>query len=232
MADRCGSCGANFGTLDKLSGKQLCDGCRETQARAAAARQQALSTWYQHFSAYLADRILTEQEEYALRALQQQLGLTDFDIAPYLPQIHRAKHLGAIAQGRLEPIALPSVLLQPGEVAYFGAMADLREEQQHKVRARVATGGPRGAGKSVSVSGVETAYVSLGPGTFAITNKRWLFTGVRSVSVKLAEVLGVHVFNDGLSVSFEKQKKQWLFAGLDAELAAAILQSAVRFRSP
>lgn len=230
MADRCASCGASLGTLDRLVGKQLCEQCQESQARAGAARQQALAHWCQHLSAYLADRCLNDQEEYALRALQTQLGLTDFDVAPYLPQIHRAKQLGAIAQGRLQPITAP-VLLQPGEVAYFSSYAELLEEQQSKIRARAAVVDARSV-RALSVSGVASEYVPVGMGTLSITDRRWFFTGVRSVSVALADVLGVHAFANELSVSFQKQKKQWLFGQLDSELAAAILQAAVRLRAP
>lgn len=212
----CERCGKALGWLEQ--GRQ-CKACRDFL-------DPRIKRFWQALRDVRADGFMSEDEEAWLRRQQTELGLTDADVAPCLPMIHRERALRDAKLGRLPVVPAPFIL-ESGEVAHHVAPCTLLEERQSQVFAFSSVGGryySAGIGRSIPIQMMGT----VGSGHFAITNLRCAFVGVRTIMVGLHEIVSYQGYADGLRLDYPNKTAAQCFKLEDGEMACAILDWALR----
>lgn len=196
----CVRCGAETGTF---SGAQ----CGRCVAHVADARTR----WMALFHTLTADRFLDSSEEARLRQHQHELGLSDADMAPVMPQLMRAKVLSAAASAQAAPIDFPGLSLAPGDRVFWwcDATVTLQEERTEWVK---GFQGRRGYNRTVQTP-VQGACRCV------FTSSRLLCQGTVINGVFRWENIKSFVHQPG-SVIVEAERRAW-FRVEDAELFAA-----------
>lgn len=207
-----------------MLGRRLCANCAPTIG-------PGLRRWEAALDSFTADRIITDAEEFQLRQLSQQLGLTDADLSALQDKLHRARCLSSAIQGR--PIAINAALnLKRDESCFFASPATLYEERTTRryvsgsrgVSIRIAKGVSYRVGSSRGYYVPVSHVVAVCDGTFSITNKRCIFSGARkTVTVELEDLLSFDSFDDGIQLHHPRSKGLQVFKFSDGEYAAAVL---------
>ncbi|MBS3933699.1 MAG: hypothetical protein KGZ35_05025 [Truepera sp.] len=163
-----------------------------------------------------ADRVVTAEEEAELVKLQQLLMIPESEIAKSKQELARLRLLTEIQNGNPPTIAVPNVILQKGELAYWSEPASILEERVVKRRYE---GGSQGfsfriaKGLSYRVGGhrghivTDTAVVPVSFGELIVTNKRVIFRGdAKSFNIRLDKLLELNLYSDGVRLTDDKGK--------------------------
>jgi hypothetical protein len=186
-----------------------------------------------------SDSRLTQEEDGALRRLQEQLGLSERDLGADFDRLSRLRLLARVAEGNLPDVHAP-VQLVPEERCHWVVQCTLadRISVPQTVRHELA-------GLTFAVVGVEP-FAAVGPrdelrpaedilpndlGALIITSRRTIFQGAkRTVSIPHARMEHVTLYADGVRVDEIAQSARRYFLVIDPELACAILLQAARLR--
>lgn len=186
-----------------------------------------------------ADGAVSQNEMADLRNLQLSLGIPDSDIAPTARNLVRLQILSDVAEGRLQGISVPGIVLKRGEEAYWSEWAELLEE---RVVDRRYVGGSSGFSVRI-VKGVtyrfggtrgrvitERGVVPVSRGRLVVTSQRLSFLGDRkSFNVPFQRLLAVEPANDGLLITCDKERVRTLrycYSG-NEELLAAVISASI-----
>lgn len=223
----CVRCTADLGWFNWLRAsktRMFCNVCCLTSIRAHAAFRHILTQ-------ITNDKTLDPSEETALRAWQFRLGLTDADVACYMPFIERARWFYRVSQGELPVASASGVNLRADEVCHvFEAAVALEERTERRYQAgsrgvsvRLMKGVTFRVGSSQGRSIPHTEYVSVGDGTLLVTNRRTLFLGPRTIEIPHKHVLCLEPWRDGFEMAVEGRQRPHMFYVTDGEATAAIL---------
>ena len=186
-----------------------------------------------------ADARLTPEEDATLTRLQDQLGLSERDLARDLPQLSRLRMLARVAGGNMPEVHAP-VPLVPDERCHWVVQAAVAE------RIPLPDAGRR------PIAGVGFAVLSSDPfastgnrdalrpapdilpsdiGVLIVTSRRTIFQGARrTVSVPHARAEHLELFADGVRLDEISRSRSRYFLMEDPELAGAIMLQAARIR--
>jgi hypothetical protein len=167
-------------------------------------------------SAVKSDGVVTSEEEAELAKLQQLLMIPESEIAKSKKELARLRLLTEIQNGNPPTIAVPNVILQKAELAYWSEPASILEERIVKRRYE---GGSQGftfriaKGVAYRVGGhrgqlvTDTAVVPVSSGELIVTNKRVIFRGdTKSFNLRLDKLLEINFYSDGVRITDDKGK--------------------------
>lgn len=212
---------------------------REDRALAdAEVRMVALAIYRRALNQAASDSRITVEEDANLQRLQQQLSLTEKDLAEDRQQVQRVRLLARIERGVL-PRVEPPVPLEDGEVCYWALRARVA---QRLSLPGAATGSARFLRYDVDGAApfsVNSARDPLAPredvlpldsGMLMVTNRRLLFRGARkNITMLHIRLARIDLFADGIRCEEDEGAAQ-LYLADDPELTAAILLAAARQR--
>ncbi|CAN5695837.1 hypothetical protein BH23GEM9_BH23GEM9_21510 [soil metagenome] len=202
-------------------------------------RMAALAIYRSALRDAAADSRLTDDEDTALRRLQDQLELSERDLGADFDLLNRLRMLARIAEGNLPEVHSP-VQLVPDERCHWVVQCTLadRISMPQTVRRELA-------GLTFPVMSNEP-FAAAGPrdllrpaddilpndlGALIITSRRTIFQGAkRTISVPHARTDTVSLFGDGVRIEEIGQSARRYFLVDDPELACAILLQAARRR--
>lgn len=185
------------------------------------------------------DARLSPEEDEALRHLQEQLQLSERDLAADLPQLSRLRLLARVAEGNMPQVHSP-VSLVPEERCHWVVQCTLAE----RISFPPAASSPL-AGVSFQVLSPEPFAATgrrdpLRPapdilpsdiGALIITSRRTIFQGAkRTISVPHARAEYIKLYGDGVRLEEIAQTARRYFLMDDPELACAIMLQAARIR--
>jgi hypothetical protein len=186
-----------------------------------------------------SDSRLTQEEDEALRRLQEQLGLSEQDLGADFNRLSRLRLLARIGEGNLPDVHAP-VQLVPEERCHWVVQCTLADRipVPQPVRHELA-------GLTFAIVGVEP-FAADGPrdelrpaedilpsdlGALIITSRRTIFQGAkRTISIPHARLDHVTLYADGVRIDEIAQSARRYFLVIDPELACAILLQAARLR--
>ena len=219
--------------LEELAALQRKGALSSTDVRAAG-----IAIYRDALEAAAADSRLTPEEDAALRRLQQQLGLTESDLAADLTQVARLRTLARIEEGNFPDVRSP-IQLVPDERCYWAVQTTLAERLAVGATRHELKGITSNVGSSLSFDD-DRELDALRPaddilpsdlGVLVITSRRTVFQGARkTVSVPHARLASVTLYDDGIRIDELKPPARRYFLTEDPELTAAILLAAARRR--
>lgn len=186
-----------------------------------------------------ADARLSPDEDAALMRLQEQLGLSERDLARDLPQLSRLRMLARVAGGNMPEVPAP-VPLVPDERCHWVVQAAIAE----RIPLPDASRRPiAGVGFAVLSNAPFAATASRDPlrpapdilpsdiGVLIVTSRRTIFQGARrTVSVPHARAEHLELYADGVRLDEISSSRSRYFLMEDPELACAIMLQAARIR--
>jgi len=226
------------GVLTEEEAEELAS-IREDRALAAAeVRMVALAIYRRALNQAASDSRITAEEEARLQKLQQQLSLSEHDLAEDRQQIQRVRLLARIERGVLPRVDAP-VPLDDGEVCYFAVRARIAQRLSLPAAAAAPARFLRfhvdGAAPFV-VNGARDPLapredvLPLDSGMLMITNRRLLFRGARkTITMSHIRVAQIDLYADAIRNQEDEGAAQ-LYLVDDPELTAAILLAAARQR--
>jgi hypothetical protein len=186
-----------------------------------------------------ADARLTVDEDATLTRLQQQLGLTERDLAGDLPQLSRLRMLARVASGNMPEVSAP-VPLVPDERCHWVVRSTIAERIPLPASARAQP-----AGVPFPVIGRDP-FAAVGRrdplrpaadilpsdvGVLIVTSRRTIFQGARrTISVPHARAEHLELYADGVRLDEITHSRSRYFLMDDPELACAIMLQAARTR--
>jgi hypothetical protein len=186
-----------------------------------------------------ADARLTEEEDASLTRLQQQLGLTEHDLAGDLPQLSRLRMLARVAGGNLPQVDAP-VPLVPDERCHWVVQCTIAERIPLPDSARPQPAGlpfPVLSSQPFAAAGRRDALrpaadiLPSDVGVLIVTSRRIIFQGARrTAGVPHARAEQVELYADGVRLDEISQTRSRYFLMDDPELACAIMLQAARIR--
>lgn len=186
-----------------------------------------------------ADARLTSDEDATLTRLQDQLGLSDRDLARDLPQLSRLRMLARVAGGNMPEVHAP-VPLVPDERCHWVVQAAIAERIPLPEVRRRPIAGVGFAVMSHDPFAATGARDPLRPaadilpsdiGVLVVTSRRTIFQGARrTVSVPHARAEHIELYADGVRLDEISRSRSRYFLMEDPELACAIMLQAARTR--
>jgi len=186
-----------------------------------------------------SDGVLTAEEAAKLAKLERILMIPESEIAKAKKELTRLQLLTDIQNGNPPTVAVPNVILQKGEVAYWSEPASLLEE---RVVRRRYEGGSQGfsfriaKGVYYRVGGhrghivTDTAVVAVSAGELIITNKRVIFRGnTKAFNIRIDNLLELNFYNNGVRLTDNNGKLRIVKFDDEAnsDVVAAILTYAI-----
>jgi hypothetical protein len=187
---------------------------------------------------YLADELLTEDEEDTFLEIAEALGFTQEEFATGLPGLMNRLALGRANDGRLPVLPNPQLMTQKDEVVHGELPAALLKE----VTVREFRGGGSGVsfriakgvrfhtgqarGRSVVVG---TEVQTADEGILSITNTRVVFLGSRkTIESKYSKLVNVKVYSDAITLGVSNRQNPSTFRVADGPFTAAIINAAAQ----
>jgi len=206
---------------------------------AGEVRMAALAIYRGALRDAAADARLTPEEDGTLTRLQQQLGLSERDLANDLPQLSRLRMLARVAAGNMPEVQAP-VQLVPDERCYWVVQATIAERIPLPDSARrplvgvpfpVLSAEPFAAAGERGQLRPAADILPSDIGTLVITSRRTIFQGARrTISVPHARAGHLELYADGVRLDEIGQTRSRYFLTEDPELACAIMLQAARMR--
>lgn len=194
--------------------------------------RQAIAAWC---TALMNQGRITDTDDAFLKAVLGHFALNFSDLGCDPARYHRCHVLALLEQGVLRPTAYSdlNIILQPGEVTYWGSPAELRKHK--RVTQRVSYGGTstsirimkgvryRAGSYTVSRS-TKDVLVAEDRGTLWVTNKRICFNGPRkNFTIPFDKILHLELNADGLLIAKNGRETPYLVGLGDYEVPAAII---------
>ena len=206
---------------------------------AGEVRMAALAIYRGALRDAAADARLTPEEDSTLTRLQQQLGLSERDLANDLPQLSRLRMLARVAAGNMPDVQAP-VPLVPDERCHWVVQATIAERIPLPDSARrplVGVAFPVMSGEPFAASGERgqlrpaADILPSDVGVLVVTSRRTIFQGARrTISVPHARSEHLELYADGVRLDEIGQTRSRYFLTEDPELACAIMLQAARMR--
>lgn len=186
----------------------------------------------------ISDRRVSQTEANSLQNIARRLEISDQVWNKVGSDLNLYFTLNEIESGRLPRTHPANVILQKGETGHYSSPAYILEE---KVVARRTVGSSRGTSIRI-MKGVsyrigaskgrienETAMVRVSEGTFAVTNKRLIFSGdKKSFSAEYKKLLDIQLFSDGIQFSLTSRQKP-IIVGLHNSKNVEIIATLVSY---
>lgn len=191
------------------------------------------------FCSAKTDGMITAKEEVELENLQRFLMIPESKIAKSKRELARLRLITEIQTGNPPVIAVPNVVLQKAELAYWSEPASILED---RVVARRYEGGSHGfsfritKGITYHVSSQrghlvkDTAVIAVSSGELIVTNRRVIFRGnAKSFNIRLDKLLEFHFYSNGIRLTDDKGKPRIVIFDSDrnTEVVDAVLSYAV-----
>lgn len=205
----------------------------------AEVRMVARATYRGLLRDALRDARLSAESDAKLSQLQAQLGLSDADLGGDVTHLSRLRLLARVEAGDL-PIVDSPLPLVPHERCNWVVQGTLADEMRlprtprtelHGTALEVANGGPFQAGDRRSALRPNDRILPTDLGILVVTSRRTVFQGAkRTLGIPHARLERIILYADGLRLDEIGNGDGMFLLVDDAELTAAILLQAARFR--
>lgn len=216
-----------------LQGKATAAGITDQRARALYI-DEGMKIVEERVHAALSDNMFSPDEAADLDRLARALRIDVTFTEGTLDVLQKARRMWELANLPLPTVPSP-LGLQAGEVCHMWVTAEALEERQ-RTRA-VSFAGPtvsipimkgvRYRMGRYNVARETYDYMhSFGHGTLVVTNKRLIFAGDRSLTCRLANILDVEGYSDGVKVTRTTGKPHTFVYGADQSEFSMVLAMA------
>jgi hypothetical protein len=222
----------------KQATRSFVEGLSVRNALSEKERQQLNGEAFRRYAqTVLADDHLTVGEEKAFNEVLAALDIPDDDFTTKYLDVSQRLVIARANDGRLEPVADPTLMAKEGELVYLEMPASLMKEVVQREWRGGSTGFsfPISKGIRFRTGQIRGQSVVVGTqlqpeddGMLSITSQRVAFLGSRkTMEFQYSKLMNVEVFTDGIRFNVSNRQRAPLFAVGNGEIVAATLNAAM-----
>jgi len=196
-----------------------------------AVKKFSVNIYQKLYQEVVSDQRVNEEEEEAIKALCNQLGIPAEEISLTQRSLARLRLLTQLEEGVL-PETQADILLQKKEIAHYTTFCELFEERVKReyvgghsgFSIRIAKGIYWRVGGFKGYPVEKSVLTKIDQGKLVVTNKRIVFSGGRkSFSVPYSKLIDIELFKDAVKLNREGKSAREYFGVSDPEVLAKII---------
>lgn len=231
---------ASVATGDLASADRLPVLWQASKLKPAEIQQRTRATLEQLADVFLADEVVTQDEEQRFVTAAGALGWDAAALGAQVPDIVNRLYVAVINGGRLPEADASDYSFMPrkGERVHMVIRATLMKDEaikewrggSHGMSFRIAKGVTYRTGRSRGqMVVIGTRLVAEDAGDLALTSARAVFAGNRkTLEFAYPKLVSMEVFNDGLRLGVSNRQAASLFKLPSGDVAAAMINAAVQ----